>query len=184
VARLAAEYEPGLVVCVTGPESCGKTTLAIELARALAVPFVAEVAREYLAGRSSYDADDLLAIAKAQLTAEQNALAEGTGLIICDTDLQVIQVWWQEKFGELDPWLEDALDQRTERRYLLSAPDLPWEPDPLRESRDDRERLFDRYARLLRDEPFAFAEVRGTGQIRFERALQTVQAWLAEPMLE
>ncbi len=183
MASLAAEYEPGLVVCVTGPESSGKTTLASELARALAVPLVAEVAREYLAGKTSYDADDLLAIAKAQLSAEQNALAEGTGVIVCDTDLQVIQIWWQEKFGELDPWLAEALSERTQRRYLLAAPDLPWEPDPLRESAEDRERLFDRYARLLQDESFAFAEVRGTGGVRFEHALKTVQEWLAEPML-
>ncbi|MCZ6710948.1 MAG: ATP-binding protein [Gammaproteobacteria bacterium] len=179
---MAAEYEPGLVVCVTGPESSGKTTLASELARALAVPLVTEVAREYLAGKSSYDADDLLAIARAQLSAEQNALAEGTGVVVCDTDLQVIQIWWQEKFGELDPWLEEALSERTQRCYLLAAPDLPWQPDPLRESAEDRERLFDRYARLLRDESFSFAEVRGTGGIRFERALKTVQGWLAEPM--
>jgi nicotinamide riboside kinase len=184
VASLAAEYEPGLVVCVTGPESSGKTTLASELARALAVPLVTEVAREYLAGKSSYDANDLLAIAKAQLSAEQNALAEGTGLVICDTDLQVIQIWWQEKFGALDPWLEDALSERTQRRYLLSAPDLPWQPDPLRESPGDRERLFDQYAQQLRDEPFAYAEVRGTGGERFELALQTVQEWLAEPMTD
>ncbi len=179
---MAAEYEPGLVVCLTGPESSGKTTLAGELSRALAVPLVGEVAREYLAGKASYDADDLLAIAKAQLAAEQNALAEGTGVVVCDTDLQVIQIWWQEKFGALDPWLEDALGERSQRCYLLAAPDLPWQPDPLRESPQDRERLFDRYARLLRDESFTFAEVRGIGEVRFERALQTVQDWLSEPI--
>ena len=184
MANVAAEYEPGLIVCVTGPESSGKTTLASELARALAVPLVTEVARDYLAGRKNYDADDLLAIAKAQLSAEQNALAEGTGLVICDTDLQVIQIWWQEKFGELDPWLVEALSERSPRRYLLAFPDLPWEPDPLRESAEDRERLFDRYCVALQDESFSYAEVRGNGGERFELALQTVQEWLSEPIFE
>ena len=183
---MAQAFEPGLVVCLTGPESTGKSTLAADISQALAVPLVAEVAREHIrglqdGGRASYRAQDLLDIAKAQLLAEQNALAEGTGLVVCDTDLQVIQIWWQEKFGELDPWLCDALSRRTPRRYLLMAPDLPWEPDPLRESPDDRHRLFNRYLQALRAEDHPFAEVFGTGSARFECAMACVQDWLSEP---
>ena len=186
LARVAQAFETGLVVCLTGPESTGKSTLAADLSQALAVPLVSEVAREQLEtrlaeGREGYCADDLLNIARAQLAAEQNALAEGTGLVVCDTDLQVIQIWWQEKFGALDPWLHGALAQRTPRRYLLMAPDLPWESDPLRESADDRHRLFACYLQALRTEPHPFAEVFGTGSARFERAMACVQDWLAEP---
>ena len=178
---MAAEFEPGLVVCLTGPESTGKTAIAKQLASALAVPLVPEVAREYLAGRPEYDQADLLAIARAQLAAEQDALAEGTGLVVCDTDLQVIQIWWEERYADLDPWLTQALAERSARRYLLAAPDLPWEPDPLRESPHDRERLFRRYRRALKESGFPYAEIRGAGRSRFESALITVQRWLAEP---
>ena len=183
---MAQAFEPGLVVCLTGPESTGKSTLAADLSQALAVPLVSEVAREHLEylsanGHEGYGADDLLAIAQAQIAAEHNALAEGTGLVICDTDLQVIQIWWQEKFGALDPWLSDVLAQRTPRRYLLMAPDLPWEPDPLRESPNDRHRLFSRYLQTLRSESYPFAEVFGSGSARFERAMACVQDWLSEP---
>lgn len=179
---MAAEFEPGLVVCLTGPESTGKSSIAEQLANALAVPLVPEIAREYLAGRSGYEPADLLAIAHAQLAAEQDALAEGTGLIVCDTDLQVIQVWWEELYGDPDPWLIQALANRSARRYLLAAPDLPWEPDPLRESPLDRERLFQRYRQALREGTFPYAEVRGEGRIRFECALAAVQGWLGEPL--
>ena len=181
---MAEEFEPGLVVCLTGPESTGKTAIAEQLASALAVPLVPEVAREYLAERPEYDPADLLAVARAQLAAEQDALAEGTGLIVCDTDLQVIQIWWEERYGDLDPWLAQALSDRSARRYLLAAPDLPWEPDPLRESPQDRERLFRRYKQTLSESAFPYAELHGEGRVRFERALAAVQRWLGETLAD
>ena len=183
---MAQAFESGLIVCLTGPESTGKSTLATDLSQALAVPLVHEAAREHLqqraaTGSEGYGRADLLTIARAQIAAEQNALAEGTGLVICDTDLQVIQIWWEEKFGTLDPWLAGALAERTPRRYLLMAPDLPWEADPLRESPDDRHRLFGRYMQTLRADNYPFAEIFGAGSVRFERAIACVQDWLNEP---
>ncbi len=167
-----------LVICVTGAESTGKSTLAGALAQALGSPLVPEVARDYLAGREGYDRDDVLAIARAQHAAEQQALEAGDRLVVADTDLTVIQVWWEEKYGELDPWLASALAARTPRRYLLTMPDLPWEFDPLRESPDDRERLHRRYLALLSEAGFPFAQVSGTGSARFDLAWSQLQVWL------
>lgn len=177
---MAAVPTVPLLICVTGVECTGKTALAEQLARWLDAPLVSEAARDYLRGRTNYDRDDVLAIARAQLAAEHSALERAESVAVADTDLTVIQVWWQEKYGELDPWLIEALARRTPRRYLLPQPDLPWEFDPLRESPHDRERLHERYRALLEADLFPFAEVFGLGEARFEGAREAVAPWLAQ----
>ncbi len=169
-----------LILCVTGVECTGKSTLATQLAEALDVPLVPEVARDYLAGRSGYDADDVLAIAEAQVAAERRALEAHPRLVVADTDLTVIRVWWEEKYGDLHPWIVAALAARSPRRYLLPSPDLPWEFDPLRESPHDRPRLHERYRKVLAADAFPFEEVAGLGPTRLDRALTVVRSWLGD----
>lgn len=178
---MAAAPTAPLLICVTGVECTGKTTLAEHLAQWLDAPLVGEAARDYLRGRPGYDRDDVLAIARAQREAEQAALNQAQALVVADTDLTVIQVWWEEKYGPLDPGLAAGLGERTPRRYLLPQPDLPWEFDPLRESPHDRERLHARYREVLEAGPFPFAEVGGLGEARFAAARQAVEQWLAGP---
>ncbi len=162
------------ILCLTGPESTGKTTLAAALAATLDAVLVPEVARAYLTGREAYTPADVLAIAAAQEAAEARALESGSGLIVCDTDLTVIQVWWEEKYGAAPPPLAEALDRRPPRAYLLLEPDLAWAPDPLRENPNDRERLFARYRELLEAGPFPFRRVTGEGEARLANALAAV----------
>lgn len=168
------------MLCVTGAECTGKTTLARALAEAFSAPLVGEMARVYLQGNSGYTCQDVLGIAQAQLEAEQQALAAGAPVVIADTDLTVIQVWWEEKYGPLHPWLATALQNRSPRRYLLTRPDIDWEPDPLRESPHDRERLHVRYLEILDDPRFPVFEVSGSGRDRFTRAFYQVGRWMAE----
>ncbi|HMC96451.1 MAG TPA: ATP-binding protein [Flavobacteriales bacterium] len=140
-------------IVITGPESSGKTTLALGLAHALHGSYVIEVAREYLdaLGRP-YEEKDLLAIAREQLEREE-VIARDTdtgGLLVCDTDLITIRIWSEEKYGRCDPWIIEQTVRRPYDLWLLCSPDMPWEPDPLRENPDDRDRLFDVYERTLR----------------------------------
>lgn len=139
-----------------------------------------EVAREYLEGRPGYDRADVLDIARLQAAAEAQALYSEAELIVCDTDLTVIQVWWEEKYGALPQELNVALAERSERAYLLMQPDLPWAADPLRENPDDRARLFERYQRLLAASPFPYRVVSGTDDARWTSALAAVRALYPE----
>lgn len=159
------------LIAIVGPESTGKTTLARALAERLGTPWVAEVARAWLAGRSGYAAGDVECIARAQLAAERAALRRAPTRLVLDTDLLVILVWWREKYGAAPAWLTDALARQPRRRYILTSPDLPWVPDPLRESPHDRERLFEVYHAELVARGERFGIVAGSGATRLQSAL-------------
>lgn len=163
------------IISVVGPECTGKTTLAQALGQHFGVRYVEEYARRYLAGRTDYEPTDVEAIARGQMGLEARALATEASPVILDTDLLVIRVWWEEKYGPLPDWLRRAFAAQAPRRYLLTAPDLPWEPDPLRESPFDRDRLFEVYRATLVAKNLRFDVVRGTGAARLRCALAALE---------
>ncbi len=130
-----------------------------------------EVARTYLEGRSAYGAEDVLEIARRQAAAEAAALSGTRGLVVLDTDLLVIRVWWEERFGALPEELIGLLAAREARAYLLARPDLPWEADPLRENPEDRQRLFDIHEALLATGAMPHRIVSGQGDARLRQAV-------------
>ena len=176
---MATKSSASLTVCLTGSESTGKTTLATALAAEFDAPLVLEVARSYLAGTTGYTRDDVLAIAVEQHEREQAALASSPPLLICDTDLLVIGIWWEAKYGALHPWLRDRLSARTPRCYLLTNPEVSWQPDPLRETAGVRDALHDRYRTNLENDGFPFVEVRGNETKRLAQARHQIEAWLS-----
>ena len=179
----ADSKKPPLAICLTGGESTGKTRLAAALAEACQAPLVPEAARAWLEGRRRYGREDLLAIARQQLRLERAALAQRPALIVCDTDLLVIRIWWEAKFGPSPPWLQQQLAGRVRRRYLLTAPDVPWQPDALRETGgdpDQRAALHRRYLQALEEGRHPFLELAGDAETRFAAAGRQVAHWLAE----
>ena len=159
------------VVCLTGAESSGKTTLAEALAEALGGVLVREAARELLAPGEAYDAGDVVRIAQHQMAAERKALASTTGWVVADTDLTVIRIWMEERFGHWPAELAERFAERPPRRYVLCAPDMPWQADPLRENPADRARLHGLYRSLLERLDAPWMEVSGGRQARLEAVL-------------
>lgn len=179
---LPSPSSPALLV-TTGPESAGKTTLARDLARHLHWPLVSEQSRPYLnelylhQPAGSYTQADLLAIARQQWQAEQALLAAGHQQLVCDTDLLVILVWSEVKYGSCEPALLELFERSLQvpRHYLLCAPDIPWEADPLRESPYDRATLLQLYVDKLRSLGLSWQLLQGDPQQRLQDALQGVQ---------
>jgi nicotinamide riboside kinase len=58
-------------------------------------------------------------------------------------------VWFLHKYGRCPEFLEQALRDYPMDVYLLCYPDMPWQPDPVRENPDIREYLFDWYEREI-----------------------------------
>lgn len=168
-------------VVVIGPESTGKSTLSEALAAHFGCEWVPEFAREYLEnlGRP-YRYEDLLAIAKGQLHLEDQMASDQNGLLICDTDLQVIMVWSQHKFGKVDPWIEYQIKVRKYDLYLLTNIDIPWQEDPMREHPEPtmREYFFEQYHKLLVASHVPFHVVSGNQSERYGRAVDQVKASL------
>ncbi len=166
-----------MLIAVVGPESCGKTTLAKAIAQHLSAPMVEEYAREYLELRSpggSYSQEDVLNIAKNQWEREQQAVLKNSQNLVLDTDLLVIKVWWEQKYGSCHPWILDKLNQQPTRKYLLTKPDIPWQSDPLRENPNDRDFLFDIYQRELTTAHSDYEVISGDGPQRAKLAFACI----------
>lgn len=168
-----------MLVALVGPESCGKTTLAKQLAEELSVPCFAEYAREYLELRSlgaNYTREDVLAIARLQWEREQQAIHSDTQHVILDTDLLVIKIWWQFKYGECHPWIEEQIKRQDERKYLLLSPDIPWHKEALRENENDRQTLFAMFEAELNLRGWGYKVISGSRKQRLQQALAYIQA--------
>ena len=169
-----------LKIGITGPESAGKTTLAKALAAHYKTAYVPEFSRLYLEKHGSkYDEADLLEIAKGQYAWELAYARDAKRLLICDTDLLVIKIWSEVRFQECHPWIERQLHLHPYDLFLLCKPDLPWEPDPLRENPDDREDLYQRYLKALEDMNANFFEISGSDfEQRLALAVSSIDRFL------
>ena len=164
-------------ILILGPESTGKSTLAEKLAEHYSEPWVPEVAREYLEQLDRpYGYDDLLQIGRQQMQLEDEMAAGAKNHLFCDTDLRVIQVWSQHRFGKVDPWVLEEITRRTYDLILLCAPDLPWQEDPLREhpELEMRQQFFDVYQQLTQASGFPWALISGDTAERLSTAIQEV----------
>ena len=157
---------------LTGPESTGKSELAVALARKLSGRRVPEVARDYLSSLSGrYKPSDLLRISELQARAEAEARTSSNP-VVCDTDQQVIYIWWSELFGPVPDALLTRYRSQAPRHYLLCMPDLDWTPDPQRENPHDRDRLYDLYEADLSRRRLGYSIITGQGDERLKCALR------------
>lgn len=165
-------------ICITGPESSGKTTLAKELAAQLNGVVVPVYSRVFLEQQGPYYTfEHLELMARGQADIENRALRNGPFPVILDTSLEVHNIWSNVKFGKVSPWIEKQWHKRPIDGYILCRPDLNWEEDPLRENPFDRDSLFDQYNSHLSRHNKRFAVAEGHGPDRLAMALQAVNAW-------
>lgn len=151
----------------TGPESTGKTTLALSVATERGGLYVPEFAREYLEDlQRDYIQQDLLIIAQEQFKIQQEAKLKLVNPLCIDTDLLTIKIWSEEKYGECDSWILDRITSNKDMVYLLCTPDFPWQPDVLRENPQDQERLFNLYHSELTELGMEFVVLEGSVEER------------------
>jgi len=165
-------------ISVTGPESTGKSWLAMRLAEHYHTRWVPEYARKYLIEiNRQYTYEDILVIAKKQFR-EENQAAAYTNMLFCDTDFCVTSIWCTVKYGKCHKWISTKLEENHYNLYLLCDIDLPWQYDPLREHPEMRSELFRMYHNLLETHQFNYRTVSGTGELRLQNALHFIEEFL------
>jgi NadR type nicotinamide-nucleotide adenylyltransferase len=169
-------------VCVFGPESTGKTTLARRLADQFGTACVPEYARtliELNSGRIA--AADMLLIARGQNASEEALARSARRVLICDTDARSTCVWSEALFGSCPAELRSLAAGRRYALYLLLDVDVPWVADAARYLPENRHDFFDRCEAELRSAGQPYVVVRGDWEQRFAQARRAVEAVLARP---
>ncbi len=153
-------------ICLFGPESTGKSTMATQLAARFRTICVPEYGRTYtdIFG-TDCDADDLRRIADGQRAAILAAERQCNRIVVCDTDPVLTQVWATMLLGDRLPELEAT---PLADLYLLLDIDVAWADDGTRYFPDAerRQAFFDACQAEFERRGARYAIIRGDGDRR------------------
>lgn len=169
-------------VVIIGPESTGKSTLTRQLAAHFGTGYADEYAREYLENLGRvYTQDDMLLIAWGQLQQEDKAVAAAqNGIVFLDTDLHVVKVWSESKYGTCEEEILKQIAVRHYDLYILTHIDMPWQEDPLREHPEPemRAHFFNIYNDIVQESNVPFVMVNGNEEERLQAAIKAMEIML------
>jgi NadR type nicotinamide-nucleotide adenylyltransferase len=163
-------------VCVFGPESSGKTTLAELLANHLDDALAPEYGRTYTdVFGVQLDESDLIRIAEGQMALSAAARRLARRVVIEDTDAVLTGVWSQMLLDARSPWFDHAFEPAD--LYLLCDIDFPWVDDGTRYFADParRRHFFALCERALIDLGAPYVLLRGDAEHRLARAVAAIE---------
>ncbi len=134
-------------VALEGPESTGKSTLAMDLARTFGFTYSPEWAKGFIEftvreGRPFVE-PDLVTIARGQTASERSLESSADRAMIHDSTLLTTMVWGLFRYGRIDKrveaifWTEEA---RAPRERLFLTPETPFVQDVHRKVAENPER--------------------------------------------
>lgn len=162
-------------ICIYGPESTGKTTLARRLAEHYNTVWAPEFAREYIACHGNkFTYKDISIFARGQLKLEERLVRRANKLLFCDTDFITTAIYSRHYFGRCPALVRKLASQKRYDLYLFTGADLPWVPDPQRDlgaRREEFEKIFKNEI-IRRNIPFVI--IRGMNRARLKTAIKAV----------
>jgi nicotinamide riboside kinase len=166
-------------IALFGPESTGKTTLAIQLAEHFKTAWVPEFARDYLQEKWEKTGlicaiEDMLPIAYGQMKLENDALSRADKILFCDTNLMVTKVFSEVYYNFCDPLLDKAAREHEYDLFFLTNIDVPWEKDDLRDKPEGRESVFEVFKQTLIDNNKPFITLSGDKDLRLNKAISII----------
>jgi HTH-type transcriptional regulator, transcriptional repressor of NAD biosynthesis genes len=171
-------------VCVVGAESTGTTSIAAQLADHFQTVWVPEYGRDYTevrkidSERIAWQTHEFVHIALQQQKNEDAMARRANRVLFCDTDALATCIWHERYMGGWSVDVERIADRRRYHLYLLTAPDIPFVQDRIRDGELLRQWMTDRFrVELIRREcPWKFLE--GSIDQRMQTAVQAVERLL------
>ncbi|GAB3708384.1 multifunctional transcriptional regulator/nicotinamide-nucleotide adenylyltransferase/ribosylnicotinamide kinase NadR [Spirosoma flavus] len=169
-------------VCLFGPESVGKTTLAQQLATAYQTQYVPEMARRFIMS-NTFTIDQLIQIGRAQTEAVNIAERTANRILFCDTDLITTQIYSSVYFNQVPPELAELERIVLYDAYILLDIDVPWVADHLRDQGHRREEMLNRFRQELDKRNLTYHFISGSYSERMIGSRKVIDALLHQPML-
>jgi HTH-type transcriptional regulator, transcriptional repressor of NAD biosynthesis genes len=172
-------------VCVVGAESTGTTSLARDLAQHYDTVWVPEYGRDYTEVRKidgqriEWRSEEFVHIALQQQENEDAMAKRANRVLFCDTDALATAIWHERYLGDWSVKVERIADQRTYALYFLTAPDIPFVQDRIRDGELLREWMTDRFRVELTRRGHKWVYLSGSFEQRMQTAIKTVDRLLA-----
>tara|TARA_B100001769_G_C22058669_1_gene569284 strand:- start:312 stop:815 length:504 start_codon:yes stop_codon:yes gene_type:complete len=161
-------------ISIVGPESSGKSTLALSLSQKLDCKLCEEYSRKYLEKKTDYDVTDLKTIAKKQDQLIRKEIVRGGKYLIVDTCVLDIELWSKIKYNKVDEKILDLSRKEEFDFYLLCKPDIPWEYDKLRENQYNRESIYEEFKSVMKEKKLNYFIIEGSVSKRISSALKII----------
>ncbi len=132
-------------ICIVGAESAGKSVMSDKLGEYFGCSVVHEYGREYCEknGAVTVTTKDISIIAQQQLLNEDDAALNSTkGLMICDTNLMITELFSNMYNGSCPTWIKEYNRTQHYDLYLLLNNDVPFVNDGIRQFEDMRDKHF------------------------------------------
>lgn len=170
-------------IVLTGPESVGKSILTKQLAEYYNGICVDEYARYYVKSlKKTYGYSDVLHITQHQLKEYDNLDRIG-GFCFFDTYLIITKIWFLHVFNKIPIWFEEEFKKRPVDLYLLCKDDLDWQADGVRENKDIRSLLFEKYKQELDNYCFNYSIISGSGRERLTNAIDSINNFVNKTII-
>jgi HTH-type transcriptional regulator, transcriptional repressor of NAD biosynthesis genes len=162
-------------ICIYGPESTGKSTLAIDLAKHFNTVFVHEIARDLLTD-NDVNFHDILRIGRAQtaLIKEKNLIANK--LLFCDTDLITTQIYSNIYLNTIPSELINLELETHYDLYFLLDIDVPWVEDKLRDFGEKRAEMYAIFKGELDKRGINYVPISGNWETRKNEIIKRINS--------
>lgn len=164
-------------VCLYGPESTGKSTLAKKMAKNYHTVFVPEVARELITS-NDITIDDIIKIGQAQTDRVKEKLSIANKIVFCDTDLITTKIYAKYYLNQVPDILNKLENQISYDLYFLLDIDVAWVADHLRDFGDRRQEMFNLFKSELEKRGINYILISGGYEEREEKIRKIIDAML------